>query len=138
MLFCGLRIRRNGRNIDEEIYTFTGHVSFLAGCGSSTPKERTIYDDMVDQYYAQEIVAKNVKNYEGNTPTREEVHVHRNYGEYNGTYVIAFEADKTNVWGGWFEDVMTVTVDGVDMHFPACREPLCWNDHVFIRSEKLS
>lgn len=104
-------------------------VSLLVGCGSSTPKERTIYDDIADDFYAKEIIAKDVKNCEGETPKRGEVGVARCYGEYNGTYVAAFIVLKTGDWStGWFQ-IVEVTVDGYSMTFPSLKEPLCWNDH---------
>ncbi len=106
-------------------------VSLLAGCGSSAPKERTIYDDIADDFYAKEVVAKDMKNNDGETPKREEAAAYKCYGNYDDTYVIAFMVTKMSGWGGAWLAIIEVTVDGYTMTFLALREPLCRKDHAF-------
>ena len=77
-------------------------VALLASCGSPAP-EKTIYTDIGDDYYANEIVAKGVKNFSKETPSRDDV-------QFQTIYLL---------------------VDEVELRFPFEWAPLCWKDHVF-------
>ena len=104
-------------------------VALLASCGSPAP-EKTIYTDIGDDYYADEIVAKGVKNFSKETPSRDDVHIIRNYGVYDGAYVNSFIVLEIGGGGGWFQTTYLL-VDEVELRFPFEWEPLCWKDHVF-------
>ena len=91
-------------------------VALLASCGSPAP-EKTIYTDICDDYYADEIVAKGVKNFYKKTPSRDDVQIIRNYGVYDGAYVNSFIVSEVGGCGGWFQTTSFV-VDEVVLRFP--------------------